>query len=127
MRLLEHEAKRLLGEYGISVPRAVLIGNPSEVEEAIRKTATPAVLKAQLPFGGRGKAGAVKIVDDIGEGLRKCATMFKAEFQGLTPESILVEEFVDHEAEYYVSLVLSRSGRRFVALASQRGGVGQGS
>lgn len=123
MRLLEHEAKRLLGEYGISVPRAVLIGNPSEVEEAIRKTATPTVLKAQLPIGGRGKAGGVRIVDDIGEGLRESAAMFEAEFQGLRPESVLVEEFVDHEDEYYVSLVLSRSGRRFVALASQRGGV----
>ncbi|MFQ5951160.1 MAG: ATP-grasp domain-containing protein, partial [Candidatus Geothermarchaeales archaeon] len=123
MRLLEHEAKRLFAEYGIPVPEGVLISKPFEAKEAIRKTATPAVLKAQLPIGGRGKAGAVKIVDDIAAAVRESAVMFEAEFQGLRPDSVLVEEFVPHEDEYYVGLVLSRPQRRFVALASQRGGV----
>ncbi|GAG42076.1 unnamed protein product, partial [marine sediment metagenome] len=53
MRLLEFQAKRLLAEKGISVPKGVLITSP----EDLQRVSFPTVLKAQVPVGGRGKAG----------------------------------------------------------------------
>ena len=59
MRLLEHEAKGILRGSGLEVPRGVLVRQPTELEQALSTISFPAMVKAQVPVGGRGRAGVV--------------------------------------------------------------------
>ena len=59
MRLLEFQAKQLFAKYGIPIPKGVLVTSVSEAGSV----QTPAVLKAQVAVGGRGKAGGIRLVD----------------------------------------------------------------
>ena len=62
MKLLEFEAKNLLGEYSIPIPENAVVYSVNDILPAIDKIGFPAVIKAQIQSGGRGKSGGVKIV-----------------------------------------------------------------
>ncbi len=62
MKLLEHEAKDLLSKSGIPIPRSSLIKRGSN-----QKLTLPTVLKSQVPTGGRGKAGGIRVVENVDE------------------------------------------------------------
>ena len=68
MNIHEHQAKELLKEFGAPVSKGVVIHNLNEIDEKIIELkSTKFVLKAQIHAGGRGKAGGVKLVEDIDE------------------------------------------------------------
>ena len=66
MNIHEHQAKKILKDYGVPVSKGVVIFHPSEIKEKIKKLSSDQfVLKAQIHAGGRGKAGGVKIVENL--------------------------------------------------------------
>lgn len=52
MRLLEYESKRILSDFGVPIPKGVVITSPEEVRSAIEKVGLPVAIKAQVPIGG---------------------------------------------------------------------------
>jgi len=64
MRLLEHQSKILLSGFGLEFTQSIVVDSVEAAREAVVHLAGPAVLKAQVPFGGRGKAGAVLFVEN---------------------------------------------------------------
>ena len=74
MNLLEFQAKRILSENGIPIPAGRLIEGLSD----LANVDFPTVLKAQIPVGGRGKAGAVRIASDKDEAQKIAAELFDA-------------------------------------------------
>ena len=98
MRLLEYQAKRILRENGITVPDGCLVTTSDD----LNNLKLPVVLKAQVPVGGRGKAGGVKLVDNVDEAKDFAAGLlgtnlvtFQTDANGQPVNTVLVEETSD--------------------------------
>ncbi|MDB5177154.1 MAG: sucC [Candidatus Saccharibacteria bacterium] len=115
MKLLEYEAKQLLETSGITIPKSFIATDTSAF--------LPAVLKSQVPIGGRGKVGGIIIAHDETEyrdGLQKIA---KLEVKGFLPRTILAEEVLDIKRELYLSILIDRVSAEIVLMAHNNGGV----
>ncbi len=119
MRLLEHEAKQMLNGRGIQVPHGFLAQKIDDISEL----KGPSMLKAQVPIGGRGKAGGVIKVRDLEEAKGQAKDMFERPIKGFYPSLILVEEVVDGGRETYMGLTIDRSSKTPMLLISGRGGM----
>jgi succinyl-CoA synthetase beta subunit len=123
VKLLEYEAKRVMREYGIPVPRGDIATTASEAEALARDIGGPVVLKAQIPVSGRGKAGGILFADgpdrarDIAEGL------LGSTIKECLVSNLLVEEQLDITVQYYLSIAVDGLAKSYVVLASTEGGV----
>lgn len=122
MKLCEHQAKDLLRSAGISVPRGVLIRDPAEIDRA-GGLPLPAVVKAQVPAGGRGKAGGILAASSREEIREKAARLLGARIRGFPARAVLVEEKVALRRELYVGFSVDLARGTVAALASAAGGV----
>ena len=125
MFLLEYEGKELFRKHGIKTPRGFTASRNDDIVEKLRENNMeyPIVLKGQYLMGGRGKAGAVKIAKNEDDLRQKCEEIFNLEIKGAKPEYILVEEYVEHEVELYISILVSKASKSLTLLASRHGGV----
>lgn len=117
MRLLEYEAKILLKQAGITVPRSSLVRSPTN------RLALPVVLKSQVPTGGRGKAGGIQIITHRQDLPSAIKTLFSLPIKAHMPKVILAEELVKIKHEYYLSLLINKSSARIELMAHRSGGV----
>ena len=131
MNLHEHQAKGLFSEYGIPVPRGVVAASLAEAEHVAQTLDSDRwVVKAQVHAGGRGKAGGVHIVESMAE-LKKMAdellgkrlVTHQSGPDGQPINQILIEEPCLFVREIYLSMVIDRSRRRVVFMASSEGGM----
>ncbi|MCE4600780.1 MAG: ADP-forming succinate--CoA ligase subunit beta [Desulfurococcales archaeon] len=125
MKLFEYEAKEILARKGVKVPRSVLV-TPSDDPIAKMKEAgltPPVVVKAQVLVAGRGKAGGIKMAKTEEEVRQVVQELFNKPIKGLVPRLLLIEEAIPHEVELYAAIVLDRSARKPVVLASKYGGM----
>jgi succinyl-CoA synthetase beta subunit len=130
MNIHEHQAKELLGRYGIPVPRGTACFSVDEAVAAAETLGFPCVVKAQIHAGGRGKAGGVKVVRDAaaaraaaGEILGKTLVTHQTGPQGRVVRRLLVEQGVDIARELYLGMVVDRARGRVTVMASTEGGV----
>ena len=130
MKLHEHQAKRILAERGVPVPRGSLALTPQEAEQAARELGGKAVLKAQVHAGGRGRAGGIKVVGSPEEARAAADAMLGSQlvtFQtgpaGVPVRSVLVEEVIDVERELYLGMVIDGAALGAVVMASEAGGM----
>jgi len=121
MRLFEFQAKSILSQY-VKVPKGILVSKEN-IDEMITKLTLPCVLKAQVKVGGRGKAGGVLKVKDLGELKSGFKKLFSMEIKGEKVEKVLVEELIDIERELYFSVIFYRPSRRFMLVFCKEGGV----
>ena len=119
MRLLEFQAKRMLQEHGIPVPKGVLMSSPGEMN----KVTYPSVLKAQVPVGGRGKAGAIQIVRREEDGAAMVKKLFDATVKGYPVQAVLAEEWVEIRKELYLAYLIDKENNLPLVMASAEGGV----
>lgn len=122
MKLYEYQAKLLFAEYGLPVPRGVPVRDSGKLAAQASSFSGEVVLKAQVPVGGRGKAGAIMRCD-AGEAVEVGRQLFGMEVKGFPVKSVLVEEAVSVVSEWYVSLVFERSSGAPLMLVSRLGGV----
>ena len=123
MRLLEYETKRIFSEQGITIPRSELIQSSEGFRELSGKFSFPVVLKAQVPVGGRKKAGGITIAhdqNDIEAGVRSLLGM---RIRGCVVRKILLEEYLNIEREAHLSVSIDTSKGTPLILASSEGGV----
>lgn len=123
MRLLEWQGRDILEKAGIPVPRGTVARTPEEAEAVATAIPGPVVLKAQVPVGGRGKAGGIRLAEDPGEARRVAEEMLGSTLKGLPVDALLVVEAVRPQAEHYLSVTLDRRARSPVMIYSPRGGV----
>ena len=121
MQLLEYQAKQLLRNSGVPVPESVVMQTVSDAN--LSELSFPVVVKSQVPVGGRGKLGGVKLVASSDEFSSTFSEVKTLEIKGYTPGHILVEEALDIEKELYLALRLNRDNRRIDVIASREGGV----
>ena len=127
MDLFEYQAKELFAEYGVPVQRGRVAATPEEASEIAADFAaegTPlVVVKAQVKVGGRGKAGGVKLADGPAEAEQKARQILGMDIKGHTVHNVLIAQASDIAQEYYLSFLLDRAARTFVAICSVQGGV----
>jgi succinyl-CoA synthetase beta subunit len=116
IRLLEHEGKRLLAGHGFAVPDGAL--HPDAPEGA-----GPWVVKAQVPVGGRGKAGGIQMADTAPAAAAMAGKMIGLSIGGHRVEQVYVERRLDAARELYLAAYVDRDMGRVVLLACAEGGV----
>lgn len=117
MRLYEYEGKRLLAEYGASVPNGALW--PDKAADL----SYPVAVKAQLIEGGRGKRGGIRFASDA-NAAEQAAEALLAGSAALPPaHAVLLEQKVEVRHEFYLALLMDREYQAPLLLASQQGGV----
>jgi succinyl-CoA synthetase beta subunit len=122
MKILEYEAKKVLGESGIKIPKSVLIRSAEELAAQLPSLPEDLVLKAQVDVGGRGKAGGI-LMADKGLAVETARDLFSRKIKNVPVKEVLVEERLDIRHEYYLSIAVDRSTKRALILFADAGGV----
>ncbi len=123
MDLYEYQAKNLFDAHGVPVTAGEVCATPDAAHEAARKIGSAVVVKAQVKTGGRGKAGGVKLAATPDEAQARAQDILGLDIKGHVVRRVLVTEATDIAEEYYVSFLLDRANRAFLAMASVEGGV----
>ena len=131
MNIHEHQAKALLGSFGVPVPKGHPAFSVDEAVAAAEKLGGPVtVVKAQIHAGGRGKAGGVKVVKSIDE-VRDVATQLLGKVlvthqtgpTGKEVQRLYIEEGCDIGRELYLSMLVDRASASISIIASTEGGM----
>mgnify|MGYP001573097029 CR=1 FL=1 len=131
MNIHEHQAKKILKEYGAVVPEGIFAFTVDELIEKAKSLKTEKfVLKAQIHAGGRGKAGGVKILDTIEELgvaakelLGKTLVTHQTGPEGREVKRLYVEESSNIDKEFYLSCLIDRASSKIVFISSDQGGM----
>ncbi|RKN05200.1 ADP-forming succinate--CoA ligase subunit beta [Streptomyces radicis] len=123
MDLFEYQARDLFAKHGVPVLAGEVIDTPEAAREVTERLGGRAVVKAQVKTGGRGKAGGVKLASDPDDAVAKAGAILGMDIKGHTVHRVMLAETADIAEEYYVSFLLDRTNRTFLAMASVEGGV----
>jgi succinyl-CoA synthetase beta subunit len=121
--LFEYQAKELFRKHGVPVSLGEVATTPVEAKAIAEKIGGVTVVKAQVKIGGRGKAGGVKVAKTPADAETNAEQILGMDIKGLTVHRVLVDPGADIKEEYYVSYLLDRSNRTFLAMASYEGGM----
>jgi succinyl-CoA synthetase beta subunit len=120
---LEYQAKKVFRKFGILTPKGCLATDTIDVQRFAENQGKPIVVKAQLPIGGRGKAGIIKFADTPSEALNAAKELLSKKVEGLKITKLLVEEKICINNEVFLGITIDRHNKQYVVLASREGGV----
>ena len=123
MNIHEHQAKDILVKHGLPIPMGEVATTPDEAYAAAQKLGGPVVVKAQVLVGGRGKAGGVKLARTPEEARDKAKAILGMNIKGIIVKKVLIAPAVDIAREIYLGMVIDRSQKAVVMMASAAGGV----
>lgn len=131
MKIHEYQGKALLKEYGVPVPRGIVARTADEADAAARELGTDiVVVKAQIHAGGRGKGGGVKLAKSPAEAKEIASQMLGMMLvthqtgpEGREVKTLLIEEGLPIDREFYLAVTLDRVTGRNVFMASKAGGM----
>ncbi|MFF4408727.1 ADP-forming succinate--CoA ligase subunit beta [Streptomyces sp. NPDC001262] len=124
MDLFEYQARDLFAKHGVPVLAGEVIDTPEAAREATERLGGRSVVKAQVKVGGRGKAGGVKLAATPDEAVARATDILGMDIKGHTVHKVMIAETAPEIAEeYYVSYLLDRTNRTFLAMASVAGGM----
>ncbi|MBK5230900.1 MAG: acetate--CoA ligase family protein, partial [Thermoleophilia bacterium] len=123
MDLLEYQGKQLFAEFNVPVP----VGKPATtVDQAVAAAndiGFPAVVKAQVQVGGRGKAGGIKVANNQDEAREYADAILGMDIKGHIVHELWIEEASDIAAEYYAAIVFDRGAKAPLMMLSRMGGM----
>jgi len=130
MKIHEYQAKDILAQFGVPVPRGRVAATAAEARQIAEEFGGKVVVKAQIHAGGRGKGGGVRLASTVQEAEQHAAAIIGMQLvtpqtgpQGQKVKRVLVAEQVDVERELYLSLILDNSAGMPVMIASAAGGM----
>jgi len=131
MNIHEHQAKKILKDFGAAIPNGVVITDLKNFDKEIKKFNTEKlVLKAQIHSGGRGKAGGIKLVNSKTELIKEAKKMFGKVLithqtgpKGKEVKRLYVEEASEIKKEFYLSCLVDRESSKIAFISSAKGGV----
>jgi len=121
--LFEYQAKGLFKAHGVPVSLGEVAETPAEAGVIAQRLGGVTVVKAQVKVGGRGKAGGVKVAKTPTDAEAAAAAILGMDIKGHTVHRVLVDPGASIEQEYYISYLLDRANRTFLAMASYEGGM----
>ena len=123
MDLFEYQAKELFQLHDVPVGLGKVVTTPEDAERVAREIGGVTVVKAQVKTGGRGKAGGVKVAKTPEEAGELAGQILGMDIKGHTVRRVLIDPGAQIEEEYYVSFLLDRANRSYLAMASYEGGM----
>jgi succinyl-CoA synthetase beta subunit len=130
MKIHEYQAKQILAEYGVPVPNGRPTDSPAEAGRIAAELGMPAVVKAQIHAGGRGKGGGIKLADTPQQAEEAAASIIGMTLvtpqtgpAGRRVKTALVEEQVEAQQELYLGIIIDSGSARPVMMASSAGGM----
>ncbi len=131
MNIHEYQAKEILKKFGAPIPNGVVILDLKEINDKSKKlNSNNLILKAQIHAGGRGKAGGIKLIDNIKNVTEEAKKMFDKIL--ITPQTgpagrkvkrLYLEETCDIKKEFYLSCLVDRSSSKIAFISSAEGGM----
>ncbi len=131
MNIHEHQAKKILKDYGAPVSKGIVIFNVEEINAKISSLVDKQyVLKAQIHAGGRGKAGGVKLVKNLKDLENEAKKMFgkvlithQTGKEGKEVKRLYIEEASEISKEFYLSCLVDRESSKIAFISSTEGGM----
>ena len=124
MDLFEYQGKQFFSNFDIPVSAGDVVTTvDGAIAVAERIGRWPVVVKAQVQVGGRGKAGGIKLANDLDEVRQYASDIIGMDIKGHTVERVWIEEASDIAEEYYASFTLDRSRKQHLGMLSAQGGV----
>lgn len=121
--LFEYQARDLFEKHGVPVLAGAVATTPDEAEAAAKAIGGKVVVKAQVKVGGRGKAGGVKLAESAQDAREKAAAILGMDIKGHIVGKVMIAQAAPIESEYYLAILLDRSNRTFLVMASVAGGM----
>jgi succinyl-CoA synthetase beta subunit len=121
--LFEYQAKDLFAKHGVPVLPGAVAQTAEQARAAAERIGGTVVVKAQVKTGGRGKAGGVRLAGSAAEAQHHAEAILGMDIKGHTVHQVLVTEASEIAEEYYLSFLLDRANRTFLAMASREGGM----
>jgi len=130
MKIHEYQAKEILREYGVPVPRGGVASTKEKARKIAEELGGTVIVKAQIHAGGRGKGGGVKLAANADEAEEHAGNILGMNLvthqtgaEGKEVQKVLIEEGIDIAQELYFGIVLDRVTGQLVLMASKEGGV----
>ena len=123
MDLFEYQGKQYFARFGIPVSPGGVADTVDEAVAQAERVGYPAVVKAQVQVGGRGKAGGIKLAGTADEVRTHAGNILGMDIRGHTVRRLWIERASDIAREYYASFTLDRGARKHLGMVSARGGV----
>ncbi len=131
MNIHEHQAKKILKEYGVPVPTGIFALTVEDLIEKAKSLKTEKfVLKAQIHAGGRGKAGGIKILNNLDELTEASKKLLGKKLitpqtgpEGREVKRLYVEESSKIDKEFYLSCLVDRTSSKIAFISSDQGGI----
>jgi succinyl-CoA synthetase beta subunit len=125
--LFEYQARDLFEKHGVPVLGGAVAETPEEARAAAQRLLPEGggrvVVKAQVKTGGRGKAGGVKLASSVEEAEQVATAILGMDIKGHTVHRVMLAPAASIEEEYYFSVLLDRTNRSYLAMASREGGM----
>jgi succinyl-CoA synthetase beta subunit len=121
--LFEYQARDLFEMHGVPVLAGAVATTADEAFAAATKIGGKVVVKAQVKVGGRGKAGGVKLAESAQDAREKAAAILGMDIKGHTVGKVMIAQAAPIDSEYYLAILLDRSNRTFLVMASVAGGM----
>ena len=122
MKLLEYQAKEVLSSLGIPIPPGTVARTPDEAEAACKELG-PVAVKAQVPVGGRGKAGGIKLAKTPEEARSAASQIIGMDIKGFKVPLVYCEAALEIEREIYLGFTVDRDARANILMLSAKGGM----
>lgn len=123
MDLFEYQARDLFEKHGVPVLAGAVATTAAEAFAAATKIGGKVVVKAQVKVGGRGKAGGVKVADNAEDAKEKASAILGMDIKGHIVNKVMIAQAAPIAEEYYLSILLDRSNRQYLCMASVAGGM----
>tara|TARA_B100000029_G_scaffold509318_1_gene598221 strand:+ start:1573 stop:2733 length:1161 start_codon:yes stop_codon:yes gene_type:complete len=127
----EYQAKEILKKFGVKIPNGFVFFSLEDIDNKIKNLKVKKlILKAQIHAGGRGKAGGIKIVNNIHELKKEARNLFGKKLvtpqtgpQGKNVKTLYVEESCKADKEFYLSCLIDRASSKIAFITSSEGGM----
>src|SRR3972149_10714649 len=130
MKIHEYQAKAIMAEFGVPVPRGRLALTPTEAKAIAAELGGKVVIKAQVHAGGRGKGGGIMVASSPEEAEKLAAQIIGMSLvthqtgpEGKLVRKVLVEEVIDTSRELYLGIIIDGAAGMPVIMASEAGGM----
>ncbi|WP_067886328.1 ADP-forming succinate--CoA ligase subunit beta [Nocardia vaccinii] len=123
MDLFEYQAKELFVKHGVPSSEGRVTDSAEDARAIATEIGKPVMIKSQVKVGGRGKAGGVKYAATPDDAFTHAQNILGLDIKGHITKKILVAEAKDIAEEYYISFLLDRSNRTYLAMCSVEGGM----
>ena len=121
--LFEYQARDLFEKHGVPVLAGAVATTADQAQSAAEKIGGKVVIKAQVKVGGRGKAGGVKLAQNAKDAREIASAILGMDIKGHIVKKVMIAQAAPIESEYYLAILLDRSNRTFLIMASVAGGM----